>query len=240
VESEHHTKRAEAPFLGILMLESQFPRILGDIGHSDSWPFPVRYAAVASATPEAAVKGDPAQLTELFIEAARGLIADGAVGITTSCGFLSLVQDELAAAIEIPVASSSLMQVPMVQATLPPGKCVGILTIDASSLSSSHLQAANVSIDTPVFGTDPNGAFAMSILQNQTTLDVEASRAENVAAARTLVEQSPNVAAIVLECTNMVPYAADIQRATGRPVYSIYTFVHWFYNGLNHRTFAAS
>jgi len=121
------------------MLETQFPRILGDIGHPDSWAFPVRYHVVKSASAERALRKDTRELTPLFIDAARSLVAEGVCGITTSCGFLSLVQQELAAAVDVPVATSSLMQVPMVQATLPPGKRVGILTIDAAHLSESHL-----------------------------------------------------------------------------------------------------
>jgi len=42
----------------------------------------------------------------------------------------------------------------------------------------------------------------------------------------------------VLECTNMVPYAADIRAATGLPVFSIETFVTWFHAGLVPRRFA--
>ena len=50
----------------------------------------------------------------------------GCDGITTNCGFLSLIQDEIAAACEVPVATSALMQAPMIQSTLPPGRRVGL------------------------------------------------------------------------------------------------------------------
>ena len=41
-----------------------------------------------------------------------------------------------------------------------------------------------------------------------------------------------HLGAIVLECTNMVPYAPDISVATGLPVYSIHTLVRWMHMGL--------
>ena len=59
-------------------------------------------------------------------------------------------------------------------------------------------------------------------------LDVEAARSDNVEAALALKEANPDLGAIVLECTNMVPYAADIRAATGLPVFSILNFVSWF------------
>ena len=107
--------------VGILMLEAQFPRILGDMGNALTWPFPVHYRVVRGASPDRVVRqGAPGLLAD-FIAAAQGLVADGADGITTNCGFLSLFQAELAAAVGVPVAASSLMQVAMVNRILPPG-----------------------------------------------------------------------------------------------------------------------
>src|SRR3974377_682599 len=74
-----------------------------------------------------------------FVAAAKELAGLGADGLTTNCGFLSLYQQELAAAVSIPVATSSLMQVSLIKSTLPPGKRVGILTVNGAALSAAHL-----------------------------------------------------------------------------------------------------
>ena len=140
----HGGKTVYGANLGILMLETRFPRIPGDIGNATTWPFPVQYRVVRSATPELVVRNDARQLVDLFIAEAKELVASGCDGITTNCGFLSIVQDKLAAAVPVPVATSSLMQVPMVQAMLPAGKRVGILTISKETLTPAHLAAANV------------------------------------------------------------------------------------------------
>ena len=50
-------------------------------------------------------------------------------------------------------------------------------------------------------------------------------------AAQELVNDHADIGAIVLECTNMVPYASDTRKQTGLPVYSIYSFVTWFQAG---------
>ncbi len=214
--------------VGILMLEARFPRIPGDMGNALTWPFPVHYKVVRSASPDRVVRQGADGLLGAFIDAARELAADGVDGITTNCGFLSLFQQELADAVGIPVATSSLMQVRMVNALLPAGKRAGILTVSASSLTPKHLAKAGVPEGTPVGTTEGGREFTRVLLDNELELDVGLARQDNVDAARSLTAANPEVGAIVLECTNMIPYAADIREATGLPVFSIETFVRWF------------
>ena len=218
--------------VGILMLEARFPRIPGDMGNALTWPFPVMYKVVRDASPDRVVRRGAEGLLGAFVDAARELVADGVDGITTNCGFLSLFQAELAEAIGVPVAASSLMQVAQVNAVLPPGKVAGVLTISASTLTEAHLNAAGVSLTTPIGSTEGGREFTRAILGNELELDVEAARADNVEAALALVKQHPEIGALVLECTNMLPYAADIRAATGVPVYSMASFVSWFQSGL--------
>jgi Asp/Glu/hydantoin racemase len=167
-----------------------------------------------------------------FVDAARDLVRDGADGITTNCGFLSLFQQELSEAVPVPVVTSSLMQVAMVNRILPAGKRAGVLTISASTLTEDHLRKALVPEGTPIGTTEGGQEFTRAILGNEEALDVEKARADNVEAALRLQENHPELGAIVLECTNMCPYAADIQSATGLPVFSIVSFVTWFQSGL--------
>ncbi len=223
--------------VGILMLETRFPRIPGDMGNAGTWPFPVLYKVVKGATPDNVVRGGAVGLAERFIDSARELVADGADGITTTCGFLALFQDQLAAAVGVPVATSSLMQVPMVQSLLPQGRRVGVLTISKASLTSEHLKASGIPLDTPIAGTDEGREFTHAILDDQPTLDVDLARADLIDAGNQLVRDFPEIGAIVLECTNMTPYAADLRQTLGLPIYSIYTFVTWFQSGLLPRRF---
>lgn len=223
--------------VGILMLEAQFPRIPGDMGNALSWPFPVMYRIVRDASPDRVVRQGADALLGRFIDAARALVADGVDGITTNCGFLSLFQQELAEAVPVPVATSSLMQVEMVNRLLGGGRRAGILTISASTLSHAHLDAAGVPKGTPIGSTEAGQEFTRAILNNELELDVDLARADNVAAALALQKAHDDLGAIVLECTNMVPYAGDIAAATGLPVYSIHSFVSWFQSGLVPRRF---
>ena len=217
--------------VGILMLDSRFPRILGDIGNAQSWPFPVDYHIVKDATPERIIQNDPRDMLAPFIAGAEALIAKGARGITTTCGFLSLFQADLADALPVPVATSSLMQTRLVNQLLGPSKRAGILTICQSALTPAHLAAANVPDDTPIATTEGLREFSRAILGNEPELDITLAERDNIEAAHQLARQ-PDVGAIILECTNMTSYAAAISAATGLPVFSAYNFICWFQSGL--------
>jgi len=224
--------------LGILMLEARFPRIPGDMGNGQTWPFPVLYRVVRGASPEKVVLNGARGLLPDFIDAAQELVRLGAEAITTNCGFLSLFQKELAAAVGVPVATSSLMQVPWVQATLPPGKRVGLVTVSSTTLTPAHLEAAGVPLDVPMTGTE-NGRefFRVLIKAEKDDMDVALAEQDILDAGKALVARHPDVGAIVLECTNMPPYAAALQQAVGLPVYDIYSMVSWFHAGLRPRVF---
>ena len=225
--------------LGILMLDTRFPRIVGDVGNAQTWPFPVKFAVVPGATPEAVVCDDTAPFVQAFVKAGRSLIAEGCTGIATTCGFLGLIRPQLTKDLGVPVATSALEQAALVQATLPPGEVVGIMTISAATLTDAHLKAAGVPDGCPVQGTD-GSSFSRTILRNEPKLDVAAARSDMVLSAKELVARTPRVGAILLECTNMVPYAAAVAAASGRPVYSIYTYLTWFHASLTPPLFDAS
>jgi Asp/Glu/hydantoin racemase len=228
----HGGKAVYGARLGILMLEARFPRIPGDMGNASTFPFPVLYKVVRGASPDRVVRQRAVGLLDAFLEAAAELVALGADGITTNCGFLSLYQAELAAHVGVPVATSSLMQAPMIQATLPPGKRVGILTISAGSLTSEHLEKAGVPENTPVIGTDRGSEFTRAILGNEEKLDVAAAERDILDAGDELVARHPRVGAVLLECTNMAPYARALSERLQLPVYDIVSFMSWFHAGL--------
>ena len=220
------------PHLGVLMLATRFPRPPGDIGNPASFAFPVRYLRVATASAQRVVREHADGLLDPFVAAGRELVAQGAAAIATSCGFLAVFQRELAVALPVPVATSSLLQAAWLAPLLPHGHTVGIVTIDAAALDARHFAGVGVAPDLPVEGVDPAGEFATRILGDAASLDPQAAERDVVDAAKRLVARRPDVAAIVLECTNMPPYALSVQRATGRPVYDVLTMLDWFWRGL--------
>lgn len=231
-EGEAQVTSTSHPPLGILMLETEFERVVGDGGNPATWAFPTRLETISAATPDAVVHRGAHALVDEFVAAGRRLANAGVVGITTSCGFLILHQRALADGIGIPVATSALLQVPTVQALLPEGRCVGIMTASERSLTRAHLQAAGIEGKTPVVGLDENGHLSRVLLTGEEQLDVALAEQDVLSCGRQLLDTYPDIAAIVLECTNLPPYAARLSATLNCPVYDFYSMVNWFYQGL--------
>ncbi|GAB3651798.1 aspartate/glutamate racemase family protein [Ramlibacter alkalitolerans] len=208
-------------FLGVLMLETRFPRPPGDIGNAETWRragIPVRFAVVRGATPRRVVQDADAALLQPFLDAAVDLERQGATLLTTSCGFLARWQGRLARAVAVPVITSSLLQV---QGLRRPG----IVTIAAASLTPAVLEGAGVPAGTPVQGVAPGCEFHRRILCDDGTMDLAQARHDVVSAALELVRRHPGLTDIVLECTNMPPYRDAVAQATGRPVHDLETLL---------------
>lgn len=223
--------------VGILMLETYFERFNGDIGNARTWPFPVQYRIVKGASPNRITSLASTEFLEPFKQAADELIAAGCDGITTTCGFLALYQRELAEHCTVPVATSALLQVPMVARVLPRGKRPAIITFSAESLTRRHLESVGVDPSTPVIGMPPKSEFQRSIREGDTSVAFEALRREVLEVASRAVANDPAIGAMVLECTNLTPYSADLNRATGLPIFDAVSLVHWFHRSLSPQVF---
>jgi len=215
------------PFLGILVLDTAFPRIPGDVGNAVSHDVPVRFHVVKGADVPRILCGGPPDpaLVAAFVAGARALEAAGAGGIVTSCGFLGHVQAELAAAVRIPVLASALSLGPLIR-MMTGGRPLGILTADSRALTPALLRACGVDPATVrIAGLEGEGAWQRLILAPKeaqaTTLDPGEIGALVERAARTLVAADPDIGAILLECTNLPPYAGRIREATGLPVFHV-------------------
>ena len=211
------------PTLGILMLQTRFPRPRGDIGHPRTFAFAVRRHIVAGASPERIVRGaDPALLVP-FIDAAAQLVDEGCAAIATSCGFLARWQRALQAAVPVPLWSSALLQLAEQQAQ---GRRCGVITIEAASLRPAHFEGVGADPATPVEGITPGSALHRTLLQDLPTLDEADAQAQVLAAAQRLRARAPGIDTLVLECTNLPPYADALRAATGLQVLDVVTLLN--------------
>jgi Asp/Glu/hydantoin racemase len=218
--------------LGILLLDTKFPRVFGDGGNRDTWPFPVLIKKVTGATPFRVVDQQAEGLLDPFVRGARELVAEGADGITTTCGFLAIYQRELAERAGVPVAASSIIQVPLVERLLPASKRAGIITADSRNLTSRHLEGAGVALDTPIVGTEGGTTLTRVFTDKLTEYDFADCERDLVDAGKAMLARHPDVGAFVLECTNMPPFAPALEQALGLPVYDFYSMISWFQMGL--------
>ena len=223
--------------LGIMQLDTRFPRIPGDIGNPESYDFPVNIKIVSGASVQRVVmEGDPTLLLP-FKKAAQELEAEGVFAITTSCGFLAPFQEAIASAVDVPVFLSSLIQIPLAY-MMTQGR-IGIVTANGASLQERHFRGAGVPDNIPlaVRGLHDKPSFAKTILEDTETIDPQQIEKEVIEAVQELMEDCPDIGAFVFECHNLVPYAPAVVRVTNKPVFDIIGFAHWIYGTVVKRKF---
>jgi hypothetical protein len=219
--------------IGILLLDTKFPRVPGDIGNASTFDFPVRIRMIPGATPQRIVlEGDESILPE-FVKAGKELEAAGVRAITTSCGYLTTFQEALINAVNIPVFTSSLLQVPMVSRMMRRGKKVGILTIDSRRLNETCLKAAGITNEPIVImGSEEVPDFYNTYPRGALEIDPEKVEKAVIEMVKKLLQKAPDVGAIVCEAINYAPYAAGVQEATGLPWFDIIDLTKLVYNAV--------
>ncbi|MEM7169281.1 MAG: aspartate/glutamate racemase family protein [Pseudomonadota bacterium] len=211
--------------IGVLCLDSRFPKLPGHIKNVSGLPFPVLYETVRGATVAQLINEPSDQFIHPFIDAAQRLEVEGVRAITGSCGFLALYQRELAEAVSVPVFASSLIQVPLVHNMLRPGQKVGVLTASAARLTEAHFRAVGAAgIPVAIGGLENSEEFCEVILEGQrSVMNVTKIEQEVLGAAQSLVDENPEIGALVLECTDMPTFAHRIQARLRLPVFDLTT-----------------
>ncbi|KAJ5108936.1 hypothetical protein N7456_005611 [Penicillium angulare] len=227
-----------APPMGFLAVEVNIARPPGDPFNEQTWSFPLIRETVSGSSVADIVTdkqyGD--EFIERFVAAGIKLAERGAVGIMTSCGFLAMAQKKLSARLPIPIATSSLIQIPTLRAIINHTHKIGLLTYDASRLTDRHLTELGIDpASVHIFGAPPRG-YLRGYVSRGDPYDSENVEQELITMAKQLLHSAQDkIGAIVLECTNMAPHGESIHRATGLPVYDVYTLGEWFYSGLNRK-----
>lgn len=225
--------------VGILQLE-RFPGpflrpyIPGSVGNASTWSVPVRYRTVPGLQFDHILGQRAGEMAPAVVQAATDLVREGAQLITSNCGFMIRYQEVVRTAIEVPVLLSSLLLAPFLERMLPPGKALGIITANSRSLTPDLLEAAGLpnSKRVVVAGLEGTCSFAAAFLNASADLDVSSVETETVNVAVALVGDQPDIGMLLLECSELPPYAAAVHRATGLPVFDFTSMVEFFINGL--------
>jgi Asp/Glu/hydantoin racemase len=224
--------------VGIIVLNVGYPLIPGNVANSTTYPFPVRFKVIEGADIPSLLAGDRSLLAPSLL-AAEELVNDGCRAIVGACGYFAKFQREMAEALPVPVFMSSLCQVPMIVGGLRPSEQLGIVCASRPSLDAETLASAGVSTNAPlvISGMEESDEFRTSILEGKGWMDNAKVEAEIVERAVQLVEDNPRVQALLLECSDMPPYAKAVQDATGLPVWDFITLIDWIHDGVVKRRF---
>lgn len=211
--------------IGILMLETQFPRIIGDMGNANTFRTHVRYRTVRNITKVPITeKNVEKELLQPFIDAAKSLEAEGCKAITTSCGFLAGFQRQLADAVHIPVFTSTLLLVPMIYTMINRDRKIAIFTENASVMDKEYFRQAGWSADDiPVIisGMPEGSPFSELFIRDRLEEDLVTLKKSVRDMSRAHMQAHPDTGAILLECSNFAPFTDLIQEETGVPVYGL-------------------
>ncbi|GAA2904098.1 aspartate/glutamate racemase family protein [Streptosporangium fragile] len=225
--------------IGVLCLDTSFTKIPGHIRNRTTFDFPVAYKVVEGATAERVVSQADPRLLDPFIRAARELEAEGVAAITGACGFLVIFQRQLADAVTVPLYASSLIQLPMVHRMIRSDQKVGLLVAREPALTRRHLAAIG-GADVPVCiaGMEEQPEFREVMLEGRRDeLDADRLEREVLGRAEQLALDNPDMGALVIECTDLVPFAHAIQARIGVPVFDIVTLTEMVYRSLTRRPF---
>ena len=161
---------------------------------------------------------DDLNLRSTLVDIGDAGVAEEALG--------GIFHHEAVAAVNIPVFTSPLLLVPFVHKIIRPDQKVGILTAWSPRLADQpeiFLRPLGVdeSIPLAILGLSQEGCTEFDEVtgDRRWDLDVEKLEQEMVRVAGKLVRQNPDVGALVLECSDMPPFAAAIQEAVERPVF---------------------
>jgi hypothetical protein len=214
--------------IGVLCLESMFPKPRGHVRNPRTYDFPVICSVVKGVDIPKLLFDPQPEFLQPFIDAAKQLEQDGVAAITGSCGFLARFQAELTAAVNIPVFVSSLLQLPVMRLMHGTSANIGILTASAKALSVDHFKNAASDIDDyAIRGMEGYPEFWETIIEGKRNdFDMVKLEEEICDSAKQLVSDS-SLDALLLECTDLSAFSHQIQQATNVPVYDINSLVEY-------------
>jgi hypothetical protein len=229
----------EKPTIGMLCWEAgQVPRglvqlesLVGNSTNPASYTYPVRFYHVRGANIHTILENPDKEVLRTMIMAAREMVANGIRAITTSCGFNAIFQNEIADALDVPVFTSSLLQVPLVQKILGASCEVCIITAKKAALKPEHLQAAGIKrTDTlHIYGLENCAQWSRIFTAPDEDLEIDTVRSEVVGVAVNALKSHPGIRAFVLECTDLPPFSSEIRACTGMPVFDIISLVNYIH-----------
>lgn len=216
--------------LGVLTLENTPTNFPGSLVHPETFEFPVLWRPVPGAWVSNVVPGDPA-VEPAYVSTAQALVADGAVAITTNCGFAIRYQKTLAKALRVPVATSSLLLLPMLAAVVQ-GR-IGILTFDARPLTQDVLRLAGLPADAQIAVAGLEGTKTWDIMSMPNApITLEQMRGDLIERIERLRRDHPDITTLLFECAGFAPLSADVRKLTGLPAYDVVTSAELLMSGI--------
>ena len=224
--------------IGIVVLDLWYPYMPGNVANASTFNFPVTYKVLKGSTGPQITSADPA-LLDMIVEEGKELERQGARALIGACGYFANYQKDAAAALDIPVFLSSILQVPVIRRGLKPNQKVGIICAVAPALTPKLLSQCGVDnlSEVVIAGAQDLSEFR-NIIDCTGHFDSYKLEQQLVGLAKEFVTKNPDIGALLLECSDMPPYAWAIQNAIKLPVFDFITLINWVQNAVVRRPFA--
>ena len=226
--------------VGIVYIEQvNYPMMPGNVVNAWTYDFPVRMRAVPNLTNTRLFEADPTIVDDVISAAKHMVEFEGVRAICSACGFFGNYHKQVAEALDVPVAMSSLVQVPLIQSIIGPSKKIGILTANGGAMNDDLFHSCGIERTDGLIVQDTLGTEEFSAVVNMTgKFDNGKAKEEILECTRALMAQDDQIGAILLECSDMPPYAAAIQEESQLPVYDFITLINWLHNSVMQRPYS--
>jgi len=226
--------QSQTPFLGVLCWErkgcpkglEQLESLTGNSTNPLTYPFPVLFEKVTGANYQSILVSPDVRLVSPMLEAAESMIDRGVKAIITSCCFNAIFQKKLARDLKVPVFTSALLQIPLIRPSLG-GKKLLIITASKQDLKPEHFHAIDV-MDMrgiEIYGMEEMPEWSKISRSPDMPLSLEKVEDEVVSVAAVAQQEHPDLGAILLECTDLPPFADTLRKTFNMPVYDLLTMV---------------
>lgn len=221
--------------IGIITIDFNYVKLPGNVANATTFTFPVVYEDIIIEIED--LFHGKEKILDQVIDAAKKLERKGVRAIFGACGYFNHFQEQVRDAVSVPVYLSSVLQIPIIKMGLKPDQKIAVLVADGEGANADFFAKANADIaDCIVAEIGSLDSFA-PIRYNKPYLDNEQLKNDLLAVVRQLREEHDNIGAILLECSDLPPYAAAIHRDTGLPVFDFTTLINWVHSAVVRREF---
>jgi hypothetical protein len=212
---------------GLVQLEA----LAGNSTNPASYQYPVRLHPVKGANAQTILVNPSQEVLQTMIHDARKLVSEGIKVITTSCGFNAIFQQQLATAVDVPVLSSSLLQVPLLQHACGLQSEICVITANAGALRPEHFSAVGIhsTRGLHIVGLENCPEWSRIFSQPESDVDLRIIEGEVLGSALAALTAHPGIRAFVMECTDLPPYSSMIRDTTGLPVLDFITMIDYLH-----------
>ncbi len=221
--------------IGIIAVDLIYPKLPGNVANATTYAYPVLYKKV-SFDIEQLFKGE-SQIKNQIIEAAKELEKEGVSAIIGACGYFAHFQKEVAQAVDVPVFLSSLCQIPTIKLSLKPTQKIAILAASAENITRELLLKVGANLEDCIVKDVGSLESFAPIRFGKTELDNGQLTKDLANEVSELVASHPEIGAILLECSDLPPYAYEIQRVTKLPVFDFITMIDWVQHAVVQRRY---